>query len=724
MKRSLLLFSLILYLDASAQIAHWEQLVSAYDTWSYFKGDSEPPSNWNSLTFNDSSWLTGPGSIGYGDGDDSTIITTVPSVYMRKIFVVHQKNSIKSLVIHADFDDGFIAYLNGVEIARANVADSLRPPAHNDLPMESREPTTHNGPNTFQGGVPAFWVIQDSIWKNALTNDTNVLAVHTLDSSSTFDLTSKYWLHCATTSTSPLHDSIAPWFEFNTFKSNAAVIRVNSYGKDIVKQYKVKALMDIVWASGDTISSYSGETSIHTNITIRKRGNGSLFTFPKNGYLLESQDSQWEDVDISPLGMPEEEDWILHGPWLDRTYSRNALAMHLARSAGHYASRTSPAELFINGRYEGIYILMEEIKRDKHRVDIAKLKPDEVSGDDLTGGYIWRVDWGDEDWFSSFYPYSSTASKLKYQYHVPGKKDIVNAQETYLQATVDDFEHALQNTALPYKGKYWDQYLNVESFVDYFLIQEFTKNYDAYRASAYFHKDKNSNDSLIKAGPVWDFNYSLGLTTNCQGYLPTGWYFNGPCAGLTPMWWNKLVQTTEFANRANCRWKELRQGPFHNDSIENFLTGQETLLKELSKRDRERWFIEYGTAPHYSHFVDSTIAGDMTYMTNWITQRLAWMDSNMIGMNCTAIGLPNEIQRTEFSIHPNPSSGTFHVTLSSSDFDMLLVRNNLGQIVYQQELSKDKTTYVIRRDDLDQGMYFVELKSPRESSFEKLIIRR
>lgn len=715
---------MICFMNASAQVDHWEQLVNAHDTWTYFKGNSEPPSNWNTVSFNDSAWLNGYGSIGYGNNDDSTQISVVPSVYMRQTFQIQHKDSILSLILHADFDDGFVAYLNGIEISRANIADSLSPPAYNSLPEESRQPTTYNGPTTWGGGLPGVWVVNDSIKNLALVNGVNVLAVHTLDSTNTYDLTTKYWLHAGTSETTYFNDSAAHWFEFNTFESNSAVIRINTFGRGIFKQQRVKGELDIVWDMGNANSSYSGETHLSSQITIRKRGNGSLFSFPKNGYLFETKDGLWEDTDVEPLGMPKEEDWILHGPWLDRTYSRNILTMHLARKTGHYASRTAIAELFVNGEYEGVYILMENIKRNKHRVDIAKLKPDEISGDDLTGGYIWRVDWGDEDWLSSFYPHSSTTSKLKYQYHVPDNDKIVPEQETYLQNTVDDFEHALQNTSTTYKGKYWDEYIDIHSFVDYLLVQEFTKNYDAYRASAYFHKDKNSKDSLIKAGPVWDFNYSLGLTTNCQGYIPSGWYFNGPCSALTPNWWNKLIQTPEFANQVNCRWKELRQGAFHKDSIFDFLAVQETMLTDLSARDRERWYIEYGTAPLYSNFIDSTVAGDMAYMKTWISDRLDWMDSNMIGTNCASISIEEEIAlRKDLRVYPNPSNGNVTMLLFNGLHGEFLIRNQLGQVVHFGTIEPGTTRLNLELNELKNGIYFIEIEKDGARVYQKVIIQ-
>mgnify|MGYP003377802998 CR=1 FL=1 len=93
-------------------INHWETAVNNDDVWRYFIGNSEPPSNWETPGFNDLSWLIGEGGIGYGDGDDNTIIGTTPSVYMRQSFNVTDITVLENAKFHADYDDAFVAYLN------------------------------------------------------------------------------------------------------------------------------------------------------------------------------------------------------------------------------------------------------------------------------------------------------------------------------------------------------------------------------------------------------------------------------------------------------------------------------------------------------------------------------------------------------------------------------------------------------------------------------------
>ncbi len=724
MKRVLFFLSITLSITAYSQVDHWEQLVNAYDTWTYFEGHSEPPANWNTLTFNDSSWSSGKGSIGYGDSDDSTTIPLVPSIYMRKTFTIFQKHTIKSLTLQSDFDDGFVAYLNGVEIARANIADSLRPPAHDDLPMMSREGTLQNGANTYQGGLPAFWVIQDSIWKNALVHGTNVLAVHTLDSTYSWDLTTKYWLHCGTSSNTILHDSAAPWFEFNTFEDKLPILRINTYGKEVSQHFKIKAVMDIVSDTDSLFSkSYSGSTQLQTNIGIKKRGRLSLYAFPKNGYAFETKDAKWEDRDVEPLGLPEEEDWILHGPYADRSYIRNALAMHLARKQGNYASRTKMVELYINGVYEGIYVLMERIKRGPDRVDIAKLKPDEISGDDLTGGYIFKTDWIPVDWRSSF-PMLWDTTKIPYTYSYPKREDIVPEQEQYIQQYVEEWETSMQNTSAPYNGKYWHEYMDMNSFVDFFLMMEVTKDVDAYRASQFYFKKKDSDGGKVYAGPVWDFNFAFGLVDYCQGYLPDGFLYSGSgCSGQNPAWWEKLVATPQFADAVNCRWNELRTSVWHKDSIMNFISEKELLLSNASLRNHARWTLPNGTKPPHVYVMDSTLSGDMNIMENWISARLNWLDSNMIGIDCN-LKVDQTPSVSDLRIYPNPNTGLFYISSINGLTGKFVVRNMMGQSVYRGELSeRDEGKVSIDLSNVKSGVYFIDLVNESKHHIEKVLIQ-
>jgi hypothetical protein len=152
-------------------------------------------------------------------------------------------------------------------------------------------------------------------------------------------------------------------------------------GRQIPDEPKILVNMGIIW-NGEGNLNHTSDTLNHYNgkIAIEIRGSSSQM-FPKKSYGFETRDEAGEDIDFPLLGLPEEEDWIFYGPYTDKSLIRNALTFTLAQTLGHYASRFVFVELFLNNQYQGIYMLMEKIKRDKVRVDIAKLNPDEVSGD-------------------------------------------------------------------------------------------------------------------------------------------------------------------------------------------------------------------------------------------------------------------------------------------------------------------------------------------------------
>ena len=132
--------------DRASFSDHWESAVLATDQWRYLVPLSEPNSNWRYPGFNDSGWLLGPGGIGYGDGDDGSVLTPpVTSVYLRREFNIVDLAAISYAVLHMDYDDGFVAYLNGVEIARSNVGQNGTPTPFNAFAFEDHEAIMYTG---------------------------------------------------------------------------------------------------------------------------------------------------------------------------------------------------------------------------------------------------------------------------------------------------------------------------------------------------------------------------------------------------------------------------------------------------------------------------------------------------------------------------------------------------------------------------------------------------
>ena len=160
-------------------------------------------------------------------------------------------------------------------------------------------------------------------------------------------------------------------------ENNLPTMRISTIGQVIVDEPKINA--ELIVSENNIEADYK--------IGIEIRG-GSSQMFPKKSYGFETKTSDWsEDLDVSLGGFPEEEDWILYGPYSDKSLIRNKLTFDLSNSIGYKASRVKFYNLFINNDYKGLYVLMEKIKRDQNRVNITELE-----GDNVNGGYIIKID--------------------------------------------------------------------------------------------------------------------------------------------------------------------------------------------------------------------------------------------------------------------------------------------------------------------------------------------
>ena len=247
------------------------------------------------------------------------------------------------------------------------------------------------------------------------------------------------------------------------------------------------------------------------------------------------------------LGMPKEHEWILYAPYNDKTCIRNVLSYDIANKTGHYASRTQYCEVLINGQYKGIYVLMEKIKRDNDRVDISKLLPVDTLGDALTGGYIIKLDreLGPTSYWTSSYP-SDNGDQVNFMYVYPKDGSIVPKQRTYIQSYIDTLEDVLASPTFTNPINGYRKYMEVSSFIDYFILNEVSKNVDGYRLSTFFHKDKQSKGGKLKAGPVWDYNLAWWNADYCQADNFAGWSWNQGtiCTNFSfsNFWWRRLLE--------------------------------------------------------------------------------------------------------------------------------------------------------------------------------------
>ncbi|MFM1879304.1 MAG: hypothetical protein RLZZ241_2170 [Bacteroidota bacterium] len=407
-------------------------------------------------------------------------------------------------------------------------------------------------------------------------------------------------------------------------------ISINTNGLEIVDEPKIAATMTIM--EEDKID-FSGR------IGIEIRGSSSQM-FPKKQFGVELWDASNEGIDASLLGFPEEEDWILQAPYSDKTLIRNVLMYDLSRSIGRYASRTRLVEVSINGAYNGVYVLMEKLKRDINRININKLNPDEIAGDAVTGGYILKIDkayYTPDNSFNSYQaPYNSVnGQQIYFIYDTPKPEEINAEQRQYISNYVREFEEALagDNFTDPVAG--YSNYIDTSSFIDFFLLNEISNNVDGFRISTWITKDKNAK---LNMGPIWDFNLAFGNANYCEGGLPFVWayQFNSRCSEdwwQIPFWWERLLQDPAYVEQLKARWQELRAGAFATGVVLEKIDNYVALLTETNAvtQNFQRWPIlsEYVWP---NNFVGNTYEAEIGYMKDWIQARLTWMDGAIEGL--------------------------------------------------------------------------------------------
>ena len=605
---------------------HWETAIFAEDDWRYIVPSFAVETGWNTIEFDVSNWDEGPGGFGYGDGDDGTIIDPAISVYFRRNFSVSDLTKLSSAVLSADYDDGFVAYLNGHEIGRSfNLSEPGTFVPYDETTTYDHEASLYNG------GLPESFILDSLELDSFLTNGENVFAVqiHNVGINSS-DMSGNFYLSFGITDDSEFYETPPWWFQEPIILDgfNLPIILIDTYGVEIPDEPRIPASMGII--NNESGVNYIDDpfNDFDGSITIERRGNSSQWQ-GKTPYRFETVDEEGENSNVELLGMPAENDWVLYAPWQDKTMIRNVLTYQLSNEMGRYASRSRHVELYLNDEYRGIYVLMEKIKRDGNRVDISKLNPDEITGDDVTGGYILKFDWfytGD-----NIGGFESEFDNMIYNYHYPKPSDIVPEQEAYIEEYINDFETIMMDNDYTNDSTGYPSMMNVESFVDFILLQELAKNVDAYRLSTYIYKDKESIDNRLTAGPVWDFNHGFGNCDYGETWEVDNWLleYNPEGGDQMAFWWELLWEDLAFQHKAAVRYTELRQTIFSEEHIYSIIDSIADYLGPAVDRNFARWPL-LGNYIWPNYYVFDTYEEEIDYLKSWTTQRLAWMDSEVL----------------------------------------------------------------------------------------------
>jgi len=511
--------------------------------------------------------------------------------------------------------------------------------------------------------------------------------------------------------------NVQAWPTVESLQANNHALPVLSFGVsggDTIPTGRIDASLRVVDNGEHQLNSpFGASTGFNGDVRIELKGAAD----EKSAYSFELKNAAGEDYPYRLLGMPKEEDWELVGPYSDKTLLRNALAYDIADDLMEYAPRTKAVVLYINNEYKGIYILTEAIKRDDSRIDIANLKPDENSGDDLTGGYIVELDAPSSNPDKGFL--SDLDASAFYRYHTPADDEISTQQKTYIEGVLNNFERAIESGGFSAVRNLID----IESFVDFILIQELGANSKAYGTNTFLYKDKDSKNSLIHAGPVWDFNRGFGNDNLCGGTSVQRWIIEGASGrcgtttGSVPFWGGKLWSDATFRGIVTSRWRSLRQNQLSNTNLRIRVDARSNpLLNEVDQN-----FSLYpilGQQIGRNAFVGNTYAEEITYLRQWLVDRAIWMD----GAIDEILDTQTTSTRIEVQLSPNPSFGSSRLTITydlglgsidGSDIQVDLL-DQLGRTMQTNTSQGTFGRVVMEVDQLPAGVYFVQLQKAGE----------
>lgn len=325
----------------------------------------------------------------------------------------------------------------------------------------------------------------------------------------------------------------------------------------------------------------SDEPAVKEKALIRVRGTSSR-DFDKKGYLIKFKESDLvTSKDVSLSGMTADSEWVLNGPFLDKTLIRNYICYNLAGEIMDYAPNIRFCEAYLNNEYIGVYLLIEKIDYNKDgRIQIKKSDPDlpETS-------YIVKIDREESDELKNITTFSREAllsttllSNSGYMSISYPSSTLTEQQRRFIISDISKFEKALYSFDYKDAKNGYSKYIDVGSFVDYFLINELTLNYDSNALSRYFYKDVGGKYKMC----VWDFNstfdnYEFSTTENQTFVLQNS------------IWYEYLFKDETFVEAVIERYKELRGTYFSEEYLLNYIDETIEYLGPAIDRNYEKW---------------------------------------------------------------------------------------------------------------------------------------
>lgn len=512
---------------------------------------------------------------------------------------------------------------------------------------------------------------------------------------------------------------------FGQFTTNLPIVKL-TVNQAIVDSYRMSTMEVIDNTSG--INSYGDIATQTTNAGIRLRGNALSRSYPKKSYSVETWTGFNISNNVSVLGLPAENDWVLLSAYTDRSLLRSKLALELHDEMDRYAPRMVYCELFIDTAYQGIYLFGEKIKRDTSRLDLANLKTVDNFGDELTGGYILQLDDENGGGFTSSVPppYATASQQIKYLYEYPDNGDITPAQEAYIKSYVDSFETALNSATYQDTLLGWRPFGAYNAFLDFIIVNEISKNYDAYRVDMYLYKDKNKK---MRPGPLWGFDAAFANTANCGVNGTTGFAYDlgagcGTLSNLPSFWWSKLMTDVQFLADLKCRYSHYRYGGDVLDTAHIFML-IDSFANELTQIGAtNRNFAKYPIFGSPIINEPTPMASDYTVEVNnvkrFIRARLTWLDSQWLDPSCIPLSVPALGKSNRIKIYPNPARELVHIKSEYKGAMNFEIKTITGKVL--KKGSSQDGDAGISIGNFVPGVYLILIDQAEDGYMKKIII--
>ena len=393
------------------------------------------------------------------------------------------------------------------------------------------------------------------------------------------------------------------------------VIRTDKATEVTSKEYEISSTVYVISDGGKKV--HIGEKT-----GIRGRGNAS-WGFAQKPYRIKF------DKKAKLLDAPAEaKKWTLISPYGDKSMMRNILAFEISRRVGaKYTPYCQPVDVIFNGEYRGCYQLCDQIDIREGRVDITEMKPEDNTGDALTGGYLIEIDANATKEKCYFWSNKGIPVTIK----SPDDEKITAQQKKYIEDCFNNVLNKVFSDHFTHEDWGYYPYFDIDSFLKHFIVGELSGNTDTYW-STYMYKERG--DQKLYTGPVWDFDIAFDNDSRTHNELnhPTGYLYSSGTASFAggdnmQQFVTRIVKMDPVAKaRLKEMWNDLRDsGVITSESLVQYVNDTEQYLDQSQKLQYTRWNnLNFNVNMNYQHL--GSYPAEVDVVRKFINRRVTDLD--------------------------------------------------------------------------------------------------